>query len=78
MNFYNFIYGPIIVFIGVVLFFKKLDIVKSSMGEKRVSPLLINNEDGTQELVLGVKIVFNIIGLGFILGGIGAILSGVL
>jgi len=77
MNIGNIIVGLIAMLIGLVIYFKKLDIVKSSGRGKESSPLLMIKGDGTQDLILGVKIGFNFIagvafflGLGFVLGEI--------
>ena len=75
MNIYNIMVGSIAMLVGIIIYFKKLDIVKSSERRNGSSPLLIRKEDDTQELVLGVRIGFNFIGCVFFLLGLGFILS---
>jgi len=75
MNICNIAVGSIAMLVGIVFFFKKLDIVKSSVGERDNSPLLISKEDGTQELAAGVGLVFNIMACGAFFLGLGSILS---
>ena len=77
MEIYNLIFGPIIMVIGIVLFFKKHEIVKSGTGNKSNNPFLVKRDDETEELVLGAKLVLNIIGCGFILFGLAAFLAGI-